>query len=995
MLSTRADDKIPPGFKLRYTLRENQGWIGRIAWSPDGETLAAPSSDKTVRLWDAKTGHLRQTLQGHTDWVASVAWSPDGRIVASGARDRTIRLWDVKTGTLRRAFEGHTSWVTSVAWSPNGRHLASASDDATIKVWDVESGRLRHTLLGHTNWVTSIAWAPDGQRLASGSSDWTVRVWEAATGDLHQKLQGHSGRVTHVAWSPGGRELASASYDCAVKLWDPEAGREMYVLEGHLETIRCIAFSPDERFLASKSGDGTVRLWRCDTAEMVAILIEGASPNWAAGLAFHPNAPILATLGEDDSVIRLWDLDLTILCAAAPPALGVHYSNAKAVLVGDSGVGKTALGLALCGHPFVPTESTHGRHVWTFDSHEVASGGERKETRETLLWDLAGQPGYRILHQLHLHEVAVALVLFDARSETDPFAGVQYWDRALRQAERMQGNATVPMRKFLVAARTDRGGISASQARIDALLRDLGFDQYFATSAKEGWGIETLAAAIHQAINWDMLPRVSSTELFQRIKAFIIEEKQDGRLLSTGDDLQRAFLRSGKAPAETDDPKAELDTCIKLVESRGLIRRLSFGNLVLLQPELLDVYASAMVDAAKGEPDGMGCIAEEDARTGRFRIPTDERIKNSAQEHLLLIATVEDLLRHEIALREQADDGPYLVFPSQFTRERPDLPEPEGKTVIFGFEGPVLHIYATLAVRLSHSGVFRKAEMWKYAAIYTASMGGACGIAVREVDEGHGELSLFFDAATSEETRFHFEEYIRIHLQRRALPESIFRRRIFRCPSPQCGEVITERQAQRRRERGYTSLHCPVCSTEVSLLDHEERLAAARPSILFEMDRSADAQRERETAASILQGKIATGDFDVFLCHNSADKPAVRELGERLKQRGLLPWLDEWELRPGLLWQRILGQQIAQTKSVAVFVGREGIGLWQQQEAEAFLRESVGRGSPVIPVLLSDAPEEPQLPIFLKGYTWVDFRRQQPDPMEQLVWGITGERTFS
>jgi len=84
--------------------------------------------------------------------------------------------------------------------------------------------------------------------------------------------------------------------------------------------------------------------------------------------------------------------------------------------------------------------------------------------------------------------------------------------------------------------------------------------------------------------------------------------------------------------------------------------------------------------------------------------------------------------------------------------------------------------------------------------------------------------------------------------------------------------------------------------------------------------------------------------------------------------------------------------RIEQIKSAAVFVGKNGIGPWQQLELEAFLREFSNRGCPVIPVLLPDAPDEPKLPRFLKGMTWVDFRSQDPDPMEQLIWGITGVR---
>lgn len=990
-----ANDRIPPGFRLRYTLPGHKKTINRIAWSPDGRVVASPSQDRTIRLWDVETGELYRTLKGHSSPVRSVAWSPDGRTLASGSADQTIRLWDTSTGRLRQKFEQHSGTVYSVAWSSDGSTLASGSSyllGTPIRLWDADTGELRRTLTGHSEAVYSVTWSPDGSTLASGSRDHTIRLWDASTGELRRTLMGHSDAVYSVTWSPDGQNLASGGEDATLRLWDSKSGRQTSVLEGHTGKIKSVSYSSDGRLLVSKSEDNTVRIWRCDSWETVAVLNEprfrGADYN---GLAFHPTAPVLATLGNSDRTIRIWDLDLDVLLCAAPITLSVHYTNAKVLLVGDTSVGKTGLGLVLTGRPFVPTESTHGRHVWTFGSQEVELGGGREEMRETLLWDLAGQAGYRLIHQLYLSEVAVALVVFDARSETDPFAGVRHWDRALRQALRVQGGATLPMKKLLIAGRTDRGGIAVSRARIDSLVHDLGFDGYFETSAREGWGIAELTEAIRGAIDWEALPKVSSTELFQRIKAFLVEEKKAGRLLSTVDDLYRAFLSTEAASTETDELRAQFVTCIGRVESRGLIRRLSFGDLVLLQPELLDAYASAMVNAAREDPDGLGFIAEESALAGHFRMSPDERIPNKEQEKLLLIATVKELLCYEIALREQTEAGPILVFPSQFTREWPEAPDPEGKAVIFGFEGPLLNIYTTMVVRLSRSIIFAKDEMWKNAATYNANVGGRCGVWLREVEEGRGEFTLFFDPVASEATRFQFEEYVRAHLLRQALPESIRRRRIFVCP--ECNTPVTDRQARLRWERGFNWLRCNVCETHISILDREERLAAVPPSAVPAMDLAADAGRELDAAASILQGKIETGDFDVFLCHNSEDKPTVKEIGEQLKERGILPWLDEWELRPGLPWQRLLEEQIEQIKSAAVFVGEEGIGPWQQMELEALLREFVSRGCPVIPTLLPDAPKKPRLPVFLRGMRWVDFRKEDPDPMGQLIWGITGERS--
>ena len=144
--------------------------------------------------------------------------------------------------------------------------------------------------------------------------------------------------------------------------------------------------------------------------------------------------------------------------------------------------------------------------------------------------------------------------------------------------------------------------------------------------------------------------------------------------------------------------------------------------------------------------------------------------------------------------------------------------------------------------------------------------------------------------------------------------------------------------------------------------------------------------------AEALRSKREAGRFDVFLCHNSADKPAVKRLGEGLKARGLLPWLDEWELPPGQAWQELLERQIQRIGSAAVCIGPAGISPWHQQEMRGFISEFVDRRVPVIPVLLPGAPAKPELPLFLRQFTWVDFRRDDPDPFDQIVWGITGRR---
>lgn len=135
-------------------------------------------------------------------------------------------------------------------------------------------------------------------------------------------------------------------------------------------------------------------------------------------------------------------------------------------------------------------------------------------------------------------------------------------------------------------------------------------------------------------------------------------------------------------------------------------------------------------------------------------------------------------------------------------------------------------------------------------------------------------------------------------------------------------------------------------------------------------------------------------DFDVFLSHNSQDKEAVTTVGEALKAHGVSVWLDSWELRPGRRWQRDLEAAVRSSSGVAVFVGAQGLGPWEEPEMEVFLNRAVRDDDlPVIPVLLPGAPQDVELPAFLSLYTWVDLRAGiTEEGIDRLVWGVTGVR---
>ncbi|HEX3475779.1 MAG TPA: TIR domain-containing protein [Kofleriaceae bacterium] len=982
-----------PGVVLERELQpEGSAEIFTVAWAPDGRMLATGGKDGVVRIWRSD-GQRVAALPGHDRTVLSVAFSPTGGLLASGSADRSVRIWDLDTLTCTRKFTGQSLRVTSVAWSGDGEWLVSGSDDGTVRCglprhWD----RLE-LLVRHENLVNSVAVSATGNATACASADCTVRLWHTevrpeAAWPIRELLLSHPAAVDSVGFAPDGRFVATGCHDAAIRIWDVGTGSMVRLLEGHSTAVRAVAFSPDGRFLVSKSDGGTVRLWRCDRWSQLGQFFEDTTSHLVSIGISRDN--VLATFGAGQRTVALWRLDPELLLAGAERRS--QYCNAKVVLVGDSGVGKSGLALALAGKPFVATESTHARNIWRLDERVVELTPDLEETREIVLWDLAGQPAYRIVHQLHLHDTTIAILVLDARSETDPLAGVRHWDRALRQARRVLASQA-PLRKVLVVARIDRGGVALGPARLAQLREELEVAEqdYFETSAKQGWGIAELRDAVDRGIDWDQLPKVTSTRLFHDIRSFVIAAREQARRLVTVPVLCDAFLagQPGRPPAEV---RSQFATCIGRLESSGVVRGFAFGNYVLLEPELLDAYASAIVGAARDEPDGLGIIAEDCVRAGQFRIPAD-RLADPREEELLLIATIEALVRGEIALRESTDDGVVLLFPAQSTREPPPGVAELRPSYRVVFEGSARSVYATLAVRLTRSGVFQRDEIWRDGLTVKDSLAARCGVRLHEVTEVGGTLEVVISSQTAPVIRAQLEQFVHAHVARRAVAATVRAEVVVVCGG--CGVVFPPEHVQKRLDNHKTWIICQVCDhrTELAGLVEQRAIpdgATAMPENVTMMNRDADSHRDSDAASVRLAGKATARDFDVFLCHHAADKREVKRIGEQLRARGYLPWLDEWELPPGQPWLRELEAQIESIRAAAVFIGADGTGPWQSLELSALLRQFIERGCPVIPVVLpSVSIPRPRLPAFLHDFTWVDFRVDEPAPVDRLIWGIT------
>jgi len=238
------------------------GSAGHAApFSPDGKWIAA-GSGSNVKIWDVATRRLLRTFSGHSGVVRTVAFSRDGRSLVSGGTDHMVFIWDLAGNAAGRRFDGHSDLVYSVAFSSDGKRVASASFDQSVIVWDLASGRPVKTLTGSSKMMAAL-FSSDDAWLATAGQDGNLTVWDTSNWQLVTRLMPGNGQmVTTIAFSRDNKLIASGGDDSTVKVWNTVTGSLVRAYKGHTSTIWAVEFSPDGKWIASASSDKTVKIWK-------------------------------------------------------------------------------------------------------------------------------------------------------------------------------------------------------------------------------------------------------------------------------------------------------------------------------------------------------------------------------------------------------------------------------------------------------------------------------------------------------------------------------------------------------------------------------------------------------------------------------------------------------------------------------------------------------------------------------------------------------------
>jgi hypothetical protein len=279
--------------------------VAAVAFSPDGDRAVSASWDKTLRLWNLRTGQsVGAPFEGHTGAIRCVAFAPDGRRIASGGADQTVRLWEVDSGKAH-VLNGHGKSVTGVAFGPEGRMLVSASLDQTVQEWNGFNGKGLGSLpADRMGPLECVAVSPDGIFVLCGGHDQFLHLWQIDGDRYVRAFRGHAGVVQSVAFSPDGHEILSAGSDGTIRTWEASSGKPLHVLR-YSDAVQSAVFTPDGKRVLAGYRDGSVRLWDVAGEREIHAYKGHKGRVWSVAVSGDGR---YALSGGDDQFVRLWGL---------------------------------------------------------------------------------------------------------------------------------------------------------------------------------------------------------------------------------------------------------------------------------------------------------------------------------------------------------------------------------------------------------------------------------------------------------------------------------------------------------------------------------------------------------------------------------------------------------------------------------------------------------------------------------------------------------------
>ena len=187
--------ELPTGQELQVT-GGLAGGVASVAFAADGRTILATSAGKAGFVW---TPAAVQAFSGQKGPILSVAVTSNGAQLLTGSADKTIQVFDLKTGKSVRTMTGHGDAVTALAITKDGAKVLSAGNDRILRVWNAADGKSMVVYPAEKAAISSLAVAADGKSAVLGLSNGAAKVLDLTgrTGEGRASTRARSLRPHH------------------------------------------------------------------------------------------------------------------------------------------------------------------------------------------------------------------------------------------------------------------------------------------------------------------------------------------------------------------------------------------------------------------------------------------------------------------------------------------------------------------------------------------------------------------------------------------------------------------------------------------------------------------------------------------------------------------------------------------------------------------------------------------------------------------------------
>jgi len=245
-----------------HTETHRQEIIHAVAFSSDGKYVASAGTAQAVHLLEIASKRSLD-LSGHAKEITSLVFIPNSSLLASGSTDKTIRIWDLKTGNTVKIINNLSADVNALAVSFDGKILAAGTADNKIQLMKLTNGEdsTPQVLSGHTGEVFALSFSRDGKWLASGGADRTVRLWDTQSGAATHILQATSGEINELEFSSDSRSVISAGGDGSMIIWDTASWKPAAIISTNPGSDDWLVVTPGGLFDGSPPAWNQI-LWR-------------------------------------------------------------------------------------------------------------------------------------------------------------------------------------------------------------------------------------------------------------------------------------------------------------------------------------------------------------------------------------------------------------------------------------------------------------------------------------------------------------------------------------------------------------------------------------------------------------------------------------------------------------------------------------------------------------------------------------------------------------